>query len=171
MSQSIEEMLEDEVLLQCRINGQLSEELVPPGMSLLDFVRDHKGLTGTHMGCMTGHCGACTVLVDGHVAKSCLCLAATVEGRAVTTIEGLAAPDGELSVIQQAFDEVNAFQCGFCAPGVILTTVELLKATPQPTDEEIRQALAGSLCRCTGYRSIVAGIHLAARKLRFLGAQ
>jgi carbon-monoxide dehydrogenase small subunit len=166
MNLSLDVLLEDEVLLQCRLNGRLCEELVTPGVSLLEFVREHKGLTGTHMGCMTGHCGACTVMVDERVAKSCLCAAATVQGKAIMTLEGLAGNDGTLHPVQEAFDEANAFQCGFCAPGMILTTVELLKENPDPSDDDIRAALAGNLCRCTGYRSIVAGVRLAARRLR-----
>lgn len=163
MSQTMDEMLEDAVLLQCRINGQQCEELVAPGVSLLEFLREQKALTGTHMGCMTGHCGACSVLIDGHVAKSCLCMAASVHGKSITTIEGLATEE-QLSPLQQAFDDANSFQCGFCAPGMVLTTAELLAENPAPNEEEIRAALAGNLCRCTGYRSIVAGVHLAAQR-------
>ncbi|WP_044661304.1 (2Fe-2S)-binding protein [Sphingobium sp. YBL2] len=160
-----EEMFEDVVLLRGRINGTLCEELVPPAMSLLTFLREGQGLTGTHMGCMTGHCGACTVLIDGKVAKSCLTMAGTVGGTKITTIEGLADADGTLSVIQQAFRDAGSFQCGFCAPGMVLTAVELLAENATPDETEIREALSGNLCRCTGYRSIVAGIRLAAERL------
>lgn len=160
-----EEMFEDVVLLRGRLNGKLCEELVPPGMSLLTFLREHQGLTGTHMGCMTGHCGACTVLIDDKVAKSCLTMAGTVGGAKITTIEGLANADGTLSVIQDAFRDASSFQCGFCAPGMVLTAVELLATNFDPSETEIREALSGNLCRCTGYRSIVAGIKLAAERL------
>jgi aerobic-type carbon monoxide dehydrogenase small subunit (CoxS/CutS family) len=166
MTQSLEDILECEVLLQCRLNGTVTEELIPPGLSLLDFLRDRMRLTGTHMGCMTGHCGACTVLIDGRVAKSCLTMAACVSGRALTTVEGLAAKDGSLSDIQQAFRDANAFQCGFCAPGMILATVELLQSNSAPDEEQIREALSGNLCRCTGYRSIVAAVQLAVQRAR-----
>lgn len=161
-----EEMFEDVVLLRSRINGKLCEELVPPGMSLLTFLREDQGLTGTHMGCMTGHCGACTVLIDGKVAKACLTMAVTVGKSKITTIEGLAADDGTLSTLQAAFKDASSFQCGFCAPGMVLTAVELLEANPDPSEMEIREALAGNLCRCTGYSSIIAGIQLAAERLK-----
>jgi carbon-monoxide dehydrogenase small subunit len=161
-----DDMFEDVVLLRGRINGTLCEELVPPGMSLLTFLREQCGLTGTHMGCMTGHCGACTVLIDGKVAKSCLLMAATLGGSKITTIEGLANDDGTLSLIQSAFRDASSFQCGFCAPGMVLTAVDLLSTDPDPTEPEIREALAGNLCRCTGYRSIVAGIQLAAKRMK-----
>ena len=162
---TLEELLEDEYLLQCRVNGKLVEELVPGDMSLLDFIRDRLRLTGTHMGCKTGHCGACTVMIDGEVAKSCICIAPSVDGKKVTTIEGISGKDGTMSVLQQALDDVNAFQCGFCAPGMVLAATELLAENQSPTETEIRAALAGNLCRCTGYRSIVRGIQLAAERM------
>ncbi len=157
----LEELLEDSVLLTCRVNGKPVEAEIAPGTSLLDFLRDERGLTGTHMGCMTGHCGACTVLIDGAVAKSCITLAATVQRRQVTTIEGLKAPDGSLSAVQQAFWDAAGFQCGFCAPGMLLTATELLKENPDPSEDDIRRAMAGNLCRCTGYRKIVDAVRLA----------
>jgi aerobic carbon-monoxide dehydrogenase small subunit len=165
MTQTMDELLEDEVLLNCRLNGAICEELVVPGLSLLDFLRDQQRLTGTHMGCMTGHCGACTVLIDGEVAKSCLVMAASAAGKNIQTIEGLSPSQDNLSTIQQAFRDANSFQCGYCAPGMVLTTVSLLGANPQPSDHDIREALSGNLCRCTGYRSIVAGVRLAAERL------
>ncbi len=161
-----DEMFEDAVLLTCRLNGKSCEELIPPTTSLLDFLRDTVGLKGTHMGCMTGHCGACTVLIDGKVAKSCITLAATVTRSAITTVEGLADDDGTLSAVQAAFRDTGAFQCGFCAAGMVLTAVELLADNPDPADAEIREALSGNLCRCTGYRSIVASIRLAADRMK-----
>mgnify|MGYP005861160349 CR=1 FL=1 len=166
MSINLEELLEDSVLLQCRVNGRAVEAEVSPATSLLDFLRDTLLLTGTHMGCMTGHCGACTVLVDGRVAKSCITLAATVQRKQITTVEGLREPDGRLSLVQQAFWDAAGFQCAFCAPGMVLTATELLKENPDPTDDEIRRALSGNLCRCTGYQSIVRAIREAAKRMR-----
>lgn len=166
MTTGLDELLEDSVLLQCRVNGETCEVDIPPHLSLLDFLREELRLTGTHMGCMTGHCGACTVMIDGQVAKSCVTLAASVQRCAVTTIEGLAARDGTLNPVQQAFWDAGGFQCGFCAPGMVLTTLELLGENASPSDEEIRRALAGNLCRCTGYQSIVRAVRDAAARLR-----
>jgi carbon-monoxide dehydrogenase small subunit len=166
MAANLDELLEDSVLLQCRINGRACEEEVAPGSSLLDFLRERQQLTGTHMGCMTGHCGACTVLVDGQVAKSCITLAASVQRRQITTIEGLQQADGRLSPVQQAFWDEAGFQCAFCAPGMLLTATELLQENADPTDEEIRRAMVGNLCRCTGYQSIVRAVRAAARVLQ-----
>lgn len=166
MDSEAEEMFSDMVLVSCRLNKKICEELVPPETSLLTFLRDDRGLKGTHMGCMTGHCGACTVLIDGKVAKSCVTLAATSSGTSITTIEGLLNEDGSLSTIQTAFHDASAFQCGFCAPGMVLVAVELLSENPDPSEEEIREALSGNLCRCTGYKSIVSAIQLAAKRLQ-----
>jgi carbon-monoxide dehydrogenase small subunit len=132
---------------------------------LLDWLRDDLRLTGTHMGCMTGHCGACTVMVDGKVAKSCITLAATVQRKQITTLEGLK-QSGMLSPVQQAFWDEAGFQCGFCAPGMLLTATELLNEIPNPTDDQIRSAIAGNLCRCTGYQSIVRAVRAAARVIQ-----
>lgn len=166
MTTNMEELLEDTVLVQCRVNGQMREVEIPPSTSLLEFLRDDLRLTGTHMGCMTGHCGACTVMVDGQVTKSCITLAATVARKQITTLEGLRSPEGVLSPIQQAFWDEAGFQCAFCAPGMVLTATELLRENQDPTDDEIRQAMAGNLCRCTGYQSIVRAVRTAARRLR-----
>lgn len=166
MSQSIDELIEESVLLQCQVNGRSRESEIPPSTSLLDWLREDLHLTGTHMGCMTGHCGACTVMIDGQVAKSCITLAATVQRRQILTIEGLRGADGKLSPVQQAFWDAAGFQCAYCAPGMLLTTTELLKENPDPSDDEIRRALAGNLCRCTGYQSIVRAVREAARALR-----
>ena len=166
MSVNHEELLEDSVLLQCKVNGRTVEETVSPGTSLLDFLRENLRLTGTHMGCMTGHCGACSVIIDGAVAKSCITHAPTVQGSQITTIEGLAGPGSSLSPVQQAFWDEAGFQCGFCAPGMLLSATELLRESPSPTDDEIRHAMAGNLCRCTGYQSIVRAVRAAARVLR-----
>lgn len=163
---AIEDMIEDSVFLQLRINGTAQELDVSPSTSLLDLLRDQLLLTGTHMGCMTGHCGACTVLVDGQAVKSCITPAASLQRKSVTTLEGLKNADGSLHPVQQAFWDAAAFQCAYCAPGMVLTTVELLGENPNPSDAEIRTALAGNLCRCTGYQSIVRAVFAAAEKMR-----
>ncbi len=159
----MDDLLEDYVLLKCRVNEALVETEVNPGLSLLDFLREECGLTGTHMGCMTGHCGACTVMIDGEVAKSCLTLAASVTDRRITTIEGIANENGSLHPVQQAFWDESGLQCAFCAPGMVLATVALLRGNPEPNDREIREAIAGNLCRCTGYQSIVRAVHAASK--------
>jgi len=147
-----------------RVNGRDIRMNVEGSMSLLDLLREQLGLTGTKSGCNQGDCGACTVLIDGRPVNSCLVLAAEVEGREVTTIEGLGR-DGALHPVQQAFIDLNAVQCGFCTPGMILTAVALLNENPSPTEEEIRLFLAGNLCRCTGYSKIVQAIQAAALQL------
>ena len=143
--------------LRCRLNGEGYERQIDSRLLLLDLVRNVADLKGTRMGCLTGDCGACTVLLDGKVVKSCLVLALSAEGREVVTIEGA---DG-LSAIQDAFVAENGFQCGYCTTGMVLTAAELLRANPHPSDAEIRHALIGNLCRCTGYDSIVAAIRRA----------
>lgn len=162
----IEEQLEDTVLWQARVNGKRHEVEIEPSQSLLDLLRDELRLTGTHMGCMTGHCGACTVMIDGAVVKSCITLAASVSGRKITTIEGLEAADGSLSVLQQAFWDEAGLQCHYCAPGMLLAATELLASNPSPTDDDIRRAITGNLCRCTGYQSILRAVQRAAERLR-----
>ncbi|MDG2319034.1 MAG: (2Fe-2S)-binding protein [Rhodospirillaceae bacterium] len=157
----MEDMLEDTVLVNLRINGRLHELEIPAHKSLLDLLREDLNLTGTHMGCMTGHCGACTVSIDGRVAKSCITLAATLGRAKITTIEGLTQDDGTLSALQQAFWDNAGFQCGYCAPGMLLCTVELLETNPDPSDADIDTALAGNLCRCTGYQSIRRAVKAA----------
>ena len=161
MEADMQELLEDSVLLQCRVNNKLCEEFIHPTTSLLDFLREDLRLTGTHMGCMTGHCGACTVMIDGRIVKSCITLAASVQRKRVTTVEGISEGDDQHPV-QVAFCEEAGFQCAYCSPGMLFSTLELLEETPNPTDEEIRQALAGNLCRCTGYQSIVRAVRTAA---------
>ncbi|WP_207790925.1 (2Fe-2S)-binding protein [Thermaurantiacus tibetensis] len=158
--------LAQSVLVQWRVNGVLHELDVLPGQSLMDVLRDALRLTGTHMGCMTGHCGACTVMIDGRIAKSCIAQAATLPRAEIRTIEGLMGPDGRLSPVQQAFWDEAGFQCGYCAPGMLFSAIELLSETPDPTDAEIDSALAGSLCRCTGYQSLRRAVRAAARALR-----
>ncbi|MFK7831214.1 MAG: (2Fe-2S)-binding protein [Congregibacter sp.] len=158
----MQDLLEQSVLVTLRINGTAHELDVMPGMSLLELLRDEVRVTGPHMGCMTGHCGACTVMIDGEIAKSCVVQAATLPRAEITTIEGLQQADGELSPVQQAFWDNAGFQCGYCAPGFLLSTLELLKENDDPSDEDIDEALAGCLCRCTGYRSIVRSVKAAA---------
>lgn len=160
----MEDLLEDTVLISLRVNGRLHELEVPAHKSLLDLLRDDLNLTGTHMGCMTGHCGACTVSIDGRVAKSCITLAATLSRAQITTIEGLTNEDGTLSPVQQAFWDEAGFQCAFCAPGMLLCTAELLENDPDPGDEAIESALSGNLCRCTGYQSIRRAVKAAIAK-------
>jgi aerobic carbon-monoxide dehydrogenase small subunit len=145
------------------VNGTEHTVTVEARRTLADVIRDDCGLTGTHLGCEHGVCGACTVLIDGQPARSCLLLAGQIAGRHVTTIEGLAGPDGELHPIQQAMMDAHGFQCAFCAPGFLMSAVALLEDNPNPTNAEIREELSGNLCRCTGYQSIVAGVETAVR--------
>jgi len=148
--------------IRVTINGRLYEEDVEPRQLLAHFIRENIGLTGTHVGCVVGECGACSVLLDGQVVKSCLHLAVQADGREVTTIEGLA-KDGELAPIQDAFVKNYALQCGYCTPGMVMTSYALLKTNPNPSEEQIRKALAGNLCMCTGYVQIVDAVKEAAR--------
>ena len=145
------------------VNGRAIERVVPARRSLADFLREDLGLTGTHVGCEHGVCGACTVLVDGRTARACLMLAAQCDGARVTTIEGLTPPES-LSPLQATFRECHALQCGFCTPGMIVTAHELLAENPRPTREEIREALSGNLCMCTGYVNIVTAVERAVGK-------
>ena len=144
------------------INGRLYEDDVEPRILLSHFLRENIGLTGTHVGCVIGECGACSVLLDGKVVKSCLHFAVQADGREVTTIEGLA-KDGQLNPVQEAFVKNYAFQCGYCTPGMVITSHALLQRNPNPSDEEIRKALAGNLCMCTGYVQIVDAVKDAAK--------
>ena len=147
------------------VNGQARSAEVETRLLLVHFLRETLGLTGTHIGCDTSGCGACTVLLDGVPTKSCTMLAVQADGREVTTVEGLAGPGG-LHPVQQAFHEEHGLQCGFCTPGMMLTSVALLAENPDPTDEEVRWALSGNVCRCTGYQNIVNAVQNAASKLR-----
>ena len=147
--------------IRVTINGRLYEEDVEPRVLLAHFLRENIGLTGTHIGCVIGECGACSVLLDGKVVKSCLHFAVQANGRAVTTIEGLA-KNGELNPVQEAFVKNYAFQCGYCTPGMVMTSYALLQTNPDPSDAEIRKALAGNLCMCTGYVQIVDAVKEAA---------
>ena len=143
------------------VNGRRYDREIEPRLLLVHFLRDTLALTGTKIGCDTSQCGACTVLLDGVAVKSCTCLAAQADGSAVTTIEGLA-PDGQLNPIQEAFWAKHGLQCGFCTPGMIFATHALLKANRNPSAEEIRHALEGNMCRCTGYQNIVRSVQAAA---------
>ena len=151
--------------IRLTVNGRAIEREIAARRSLADFLREDLGLTGTHVGCEHGVCGACTVLVDGESARSCLLFAVQLDGAAVTTIEGLTPPEG-LSPLQQAFCAAHAMQCGFCTPGMIVATTELLGTNPAPSPEEIREALGGNLCMCTGYVNIVRAVAQAAAALR-----
>ncbi len=147
------------------VNGQESRHEVEPRLLLSDFLRHDLGLAGTHVGCEHGVCGACTVLLDGDAVRSCLIFAVQADGHEVTTVEGLAT-NGELHPIQQAFHDAHALQCGFCTPGFLMTLVPWLKEHPDPSDHEIREALSGNLCRCTGYANIVEAVCRAAEGMR-----
>ncbi|MEE8349840.1 MAG: (2Fe-2S)-binding protein [Acidobacteriota bacterium] len=144
------------------VNGKEYRREVEPRMLLVDFLRDSAGLTGTHVGCDTSNCGACTVLMEGRSIKSCTFLAVAADGRDIMTIEGLA-QDGDLHPIQKAFWENHGLQCGYCTPGMILSTVYLLSKNPNPTESQIRRGIAGNVCRCTGYQGIVNSIQSAAK--------
>ncbi len=144
------------------VNGTVRRADVEPRTLLVQFIRDGLGLTGTHVGCETSQCGACTVLLDGEAVKSCTVLAVQADGREVTTIEGLA-PRGMLHPVQQAFWEEYGVQCGYCTPGMVLSTVALLADNPDPSEAEIRHGLEGNICRCTGYQNIVASVRTAAK--------
>jgi carbon-monoxide dehydrogenase small subunit len=150
------------------VNGQSRSAEVEPRLLLVHFLREVLGLTGTHVGCDTTGCGACTVLVDGVPVKSCTMFAVQVDGRAVTTVEGLQA-DGQPHPLQEGFKEEHGLQCGFCTPGMLLVTAALLEENPDPTEEEIRWAISGNICRCTGYQNIVKSVQWAAAKKRSAG--
>ena len=147
------------------VNGRAYEKDIEPRLLLSDFLRHELGLTGTHVGCEHGVCGACTILFDGEPVRSCIMLAVQADGHALTTVEGLT-PAGGLHPLQEAFWECHGLQCGFCTPGFLMTLVPFLEANPDPSEEEIRQALSGNLCRCTGYQHIVDAVKLAAERRR-----
>jgi carbon-monoxide dehydrogenase small subunit len=152
--------MSDTVDVQLTVNGTSYSATVEPRKTLADVLRDDLELTGTHVGCEHGVCGACTVLIDGQAARSCLTFAVQVRGSEITTIEGLA-EDGELNPLQEAMRDSHGFQCGFCTPGFLMQITALLSENPTPSEPEIREALSGNVCRCTGYQSIVAGVLLA----------
>jgi carbon-monoxide dehydrogenase small subunit len=153
-----------EMGISCVVNGRSYEVTIPTRRLLSDFLRHDLGLTGTHVGCEQGVCGACTVLVDEQLRRSCLALAVQVDGSEVTTIEGLRGPNGELHPVMQAFMDEHGLQCGFCTPGFVMRVAKLLEERPHPTRGEIVEELAGNLCRCTGYQGIIRAVEAAARK-------
>jgi carbon-monoxide dehydrogenase small subunit len=153
------------VTLTTSVNGKAVTATVQPRLTLADFLREDCRLTGTHLGCEHGVCGACTVMVDGAPVRSCLMFAVQADGSEVTTIEGIASADGELSAVQEAFRDCHGLQCGFCTPGFVISVTAFLEENPDPSDEEIRAALSGNLCRCTGYQGIFKAVRQAARRL------
>ncbi|RME73151.1 MAG: (2Fe-2S)-binding protein [Chloroflexi bacterium] len=152
------------VSVNVTINGKEYQALVEARTLLSDFLRHDLGLTGTHVGCEHGVCGACTVLLDGEPVRSCLMFAAQVDGHEITTVEGLGTPE-KMHPLQEAFQEAHGLQCGFCTPGFLMSLVPFLEENPNPTDEEIREAISGNLCRCTGYYHIIDAVKLAAKKM------
>lgn len=147
------------------INGRQREAMVEPRMLLVHLIRSLPGLTGTHIGCDTSHCGACTVLLDGKTVKSCTLFAVQADGCEVMTVEGLAAKDGTLHPLQDAFKQQHGLQCGYCTPGMLMSSYALLGKNPSPNEEEIRKGISGNLCRCTGYQNIVKAIQTAAAQM------
>jgi carbon-monoxide dehydrogenase small subunit len=153
-------------LIALSVNGRRYECEVEPRLTLVDLLRHELNLTGTHVGCEHGVCGACTILLDGQTARSCLTFAVQADGCEITTVEGLADADGSLNALQQAFQDNHGLQCGFCTPGMLMSLTELLRDNPDPTEREVKDVLTGNLCRCTGYAGIVAAALQAARRLR-----
>jgi carbon-monoxide dehydrogenase small subunit len=156
----------DEHKVQVTVNGRTWNDAVESRVTLADFLRERCGLTGTHLGCEHGVCGACTVLVDGEAVRGCLMFAVQADGCEVTTVEGIASPDGTLSPVQEALRDCHGLQCGFCTPGFVTTITALLAVNPDPSDEEIRVGLSGNVCRCTGYQGIIAAVRSAAVAIR-----
>ena len=154
------------IAITVNVNGKLYKRDVEPRLLLSDFLRHELGLTGTHVGCEHGVCGACTILFDGESARSCLMFAVQADGHEVTTVEGLAESTEDLHPLQQAFWEAHGLQCGYCTPGILMTLIPFLKQNPNPDEDEIRHALSGNLCRCTGYQHIVDAVKLAAQKMK-----
>jgi carbon-monoxide dehydrogenase small subunit len=154
-----------DVTVRVIVNGRSHEGRCPPRKLLVDFLREDLGLTGTHVGCEHGICGACTVLLNGEAARSCLLLAVQADGAEITTVEGLL-KDGALHPLQEAFREHHALQCGFCTPGMLMTALDLLRVKPQPSEAEIREGLSAVLCRCTGYHGIVKAVQAAAGQMK-----
>ena len=150
--------------VEVRVNGVARKVTIEPRLTLADFLRERCGLTGTHLGCEHGVCGACTVVLDGAAVRSCLVFAVQADGAEVTTVEGLA-PEGDLNPVQAAFRDHHGLQCGFCTPGFVVSVTAFLRDNPDPSDDEIRAGLSGNLCRCTGYVGIVAAVHSAAKEM------
>ena len=155
----------DAVTVRLTVNGVAHEGRCEPRKLFVDFLREDLGLTGTHVGCEHGVCGACTILIDGEAARSCIMLAVQADGAEILTIEGLA-QNGKLHPLQEAFREHHGLQCGFCTPGMLMTALDLLRTNPSPTEAEIREGISAVLCRCTGYHGIVRAVEAAARKMR-----
>lgn len=151
--------------ISVEVNGKKCMAQVPARLSLVDWLRDDLRLTGTHVGCEQGICGACSVMLDGEPVRSCLMYAVQANGHDVTTVEGLAQADGSMSVLQDSFCETHGLQCGYCTPGMLIAAQALLDANPDPSEAQIRDAIGGNLCRCTGYQQIVDAVQLAARRL------
>jgi carbon-monoxide dehydrogenase small subunit len=163
-------MMSEKRQITLTVNGRRYQEEAEVRLTLADFLRHQLGLTGTHLGCEHGVCGACTILLDGRTARSCLMLAVQVHEHEITTVEGLAPNDQELSPLQAAFRDNHGLQCGFCTPGMLMTLTELLRDNPAPTEAEVRIAISGNLCRCTGYQNIVAAALDAAKRLQARGS-
>ena len=157
------------VKVSMKVNGKAVNAEVPERTLLVSFIRETLRLTGTHVGCDTAQCGACTIHLNGRAVKSCNILAMQAEGASITTIEGVAKPDGTLHPMQEAFRENHGLQCGFCTPGMVMSAIDLLNNTPNPTEEQIREQLDGNICRCTGYHNIVKAIAAAAPKMAARG--
>jgi aerobic carbon-monoxide dehydrogenase small subunit len=149
--------------ISVEVNGRMRTGIVPARLSLVDWLRDELRLTGTHVGCEHGICGACSVMLDGDAVRSCLMYAVQAVGHRITTVEGLARPDGGMSALQDAFCETHGLQCGYCTPGMLIAAQALLERNPHPSDAEIRDAIGGNICRCTGYQQIVEAIRLACK--------
>jgi len=154
----------EKVSVRVRVNGEPREALVEPRTLLVEFLRENLNLTGTHIGCDTTYCGACTVLLNGRTVKSCTLFAPMADGGEITTVEGLST-DGALHPVQNAFAECHGLQCGFCTPGLLLSTLHLLNKNAKPTDKQIRKAIAGNTCRCTGYQNILKAIRMASDEM------
>jgi carbon-monoxide dehydrogenase small subunit len=163
-------MISTERAVSVIVNGVTYARTVPVRLLLSDFIRNELGLTGTHLGCEHGVCGCCTVLLDGQAVRSCLMFAVQVDGHQLTTVEGLAPAPGDLHPLQEAFRQEHALQCGYCTPGFLMTLIPFLESNRDPSELEIRHALSGNLCRCTGYQNIVKAVQRAAREMRVLEA-
>lgn len=156
---------EEKIIVRARVNGEMREARVEPRTLLVDFLREELNLTGTHIGCDTTYCGACTVILNGRTVKSCTLFAPMADGGEITTVEGLA-KNGELHPVQEAFANCHGLQCGYCTPGLLLSTLQLLEKNPNPTEKQIRKGIAGNVCRCTGYQNIFKAIREAAAEMR-----
>lgn len=155
----------NEIPVEVSVNGRRHTATAEPRLTLADYLREKCGLTGTHLGCEHGACGACTVLLDGQAVRSCLIFAVQVDGQEITTVEGIAGDDGELSPVQSAMRDCHGLQCGFCTPGFVTSITALLRDNPTPSDEEIREGLSGNFCRCTGYQGIVNAVKQASEAM------